>query len=72
MAARLRSLPAATAEARFFGGRRFGDRVVRCERDFEAMFPLTPTNPTMPWPGSGSHAEERFSARAACGKPGRN
>ena len=38
-AVRLRALRAAT---RFFGGRRFGDRVVRLERDFGAMIPLSP------------------------------
>ena len=44
MAVRLRALPAATAEARFFGGR----RLVGCERDFGAMIPLTLAGPTMP------------------------
>jgi len=47
MAVRLRALPAATAEARFFGGRRFGNRLLRCERDFGAMIPLTLAGPTM-------------------------
>ena len=41
LAARLRALRAARPEARFFGGRLFGDRVVRCERDFGAMISLT-------------------------------
>jgi len=48
MAVRLRALPAATAEARFFGGRRFGNRLLRCERDFGTMIPLTLAGPTMP------------------------
>jgi hypothetical protein len=48
MAVRLRALPAATAEARFFGGRRFGCRAARGERDFGAMTPLTLAGPTMP------------------------
>jgi hypothetical protein len=48
MALRLRALPAATAEARFFGGRRFNGRLLRCERDFGAMIPLTLAGPTMP------------------------
>ena len=50
-AARLRALAAVTREARFFGARLFGSRVVRCERDFGAMIPLTLAAPTMPWPG---------------------
>ncbi|MEA2794748.1 MAG: hypothetical protein QOI87_2128, partial [Bradyrhizobium sp.] len=48
MAVRLRALPAATAEARFFGGRRFGCRAARGERDFGAMTPLTLAGSTMP------------------------
>src|SRR6202158_2682593 len=56
-AARLRALPLATREARFFGGRLLDGRVMRGERDFGAMIPLTLAGPTMPWPGSGSHAE---------------
>jgi hypothetical protein len=56
-AARLR---AAAPEARFFGGRRFGGGALRGARDLGAMIPLTLAVPTMPWPGSGSHAEGCF------------
>ena len=42
LTARLRALRAARPEARFFGGRLFGDRVVRCARVFGAMIPLSP------------------------------
>src|SRR6476661_6435667 len=66
-AARLRGLFAATREARFFGGRLFG-RVVRRERDFGAMIPLTLAVPTMPWRGWRSHAE----AVSVCGVPTAN
>jgi hypothetical protein len=38
----LRILPVAAAEARFFGGRFFEGREVRCERDFGAMIFLSP------------------------------
>jgi hypothetical protein len=57
MAVRLRALPTATPDARFFDGRFFGGR------DFDAMIPLTLAGPTMPWPGSVSHAEGSFSPR---------
>jgi hypothetical protein len=66
-ATRLRALPAAAPGARFFGGRLFGDRVVRWERGFDAMIPPTLAAPTMPWPGSVSHAEGGFSP---CDRPG--
>jgi hypothetical protein len=70
MAARSpRALRAATFEARFFGDRLLGGRVVRGERDFGAMNPLTLGAPSMPWPGCGSHAEGVFST---CGNPGSN
>jgi hypothetical protein len=42
---------------------------VRCERDFDAMIPLTLAGPTMPWPGSVSHAEACFRLWPACGRP---
>ena len=67
-AARLRALSAVTREARFFGARLFGGRVVRCERDFGAMIPLTLAAPTMPWPGWRSHAE----GVSVCGVPTAN
>jgi hypothetical protein len=54
-------LRAATPGARFFGGRLLGGRVVRGERDVGAIIPLTLANPTLPWPGSMSHAEAGFS-----------
>jgi hypothetical protein len=66
-AARLRDLPAATREARFFA-RLFGGGVVRCERGFGAMIPLTLAAPTMPWPGWRSHAE----GVSVCGVPTAN
>jgi hypothetical protein len=59
MAARLRALPAAPG-ACFFGARFFGGRVVRWERGFGAIIPLTLAAPTMPWPGSRSHAKGGF------------
>ena len=40
----------------------FYSRVARFEREFDAMIPLTLARPTMPWPGSGSHAERCLSA----------
>ena len=61
LATRLPALRAARPEARFFGGRRFADRVVRGERDFAAMIPLTLAVSTMPRPGAVSHAEAGFS-----------
>src|SRR6266851_3455991 len=64
----LRAMSAATREARFFGDRLFGGRVVRCERDFGAMIPLTLAAPTMPWPGWRSHAE----GVSVCGVPTAN
>src|SRR5713101_2961030 len=67
-AARLRALSAVAREARFFGARLFGGRVVRCERDFGAMIPLTLAAPTMPWPGWRSHAE----GVSVCGVPTAN
>jgi hypothetical protein len=42
VAARLRALPAATRDARFFRGCLFEGRVVRGERDFGAMIPPSP------------------------------
>jgi hypothetical protein len=61
LAARWRGLRAARRGARFFGGRLFADRVVRRERDFGAMIPLTLAASTMPRPGLASHAEAGFS-----------
>jgi hypothetical protein len=58
-------LAAVTREARFFGARLFGGRVVRCERDLGAMIPLTLAASTMPWPGWRSHAE----GVSVCGTP---
>jgi hypothetical protein len=62
VATRLLALRAAMAGARFVVVRRFDGRVVRFERDFGAMIPPTLAVPTMPRPGSGSHAEARFPA----------
>ena len=67
-AVRLRGLSAVTREARFFGARLFGGRVVRFERDFGAMIPLTLAVPTMPWRGWRSHAE----GVSVCGVPTAN
>ena len=66
LATRLRTLRAARPEARFFGGRFFTGRVVRCERDVAAMIPLTLAIPTMPRLDAVSHAEGGFSP---CNRP---
>jgi hypothetical protein len=67
LATRLRALPEARPEARFFDGRFFTDRVVRRERDVAAMIPLTLAVSTMPRPGATSHAEGGFFP---CNPPG--
>ncbi len=65
--ARLRDLPAAT---RFFGGRLFAGRVLRFERDFGAMIPLSPALLHHAMAGlPESPRRSPFHMRSACGKP---
>jgi hypothetical protein len=61
LTARLGTLAAVTAGARFCNGRLFGGRPVRGERDLDAMIPLTLAGSSMPWPGFESHAKGGFS-----------
>jgi hypothetical protein len=60
LAARLGTLAAVTAGARFCNGRLFDGRPVRGERDFDAMIPLTLAGSSMPWRGFESHAKGGF------------
>src|SRR5258705_10518998 len=54
-AARLRDGLALVLEMRLLDRRFFGVRILRFERDFAAMVPLTPRRTRMPWPGRRSH-----------------
>jgi len=69
LATRLRALRTARPEARFFDGRFFTDRLVRCERDVGAMIPLTLAVPNHATAGRAESRRRRlFPLQSAHGK----
>jgi hypothetical protein len=67
----LRALRAARPDARFFGGRFFASRVVRCERDFAAMIPLTLADAQHATAGRGESRRRGFFPFAIGSRQGR-